>query len=120
MLALSSPESRKVAAAARSDSFCACVVRLEGHLRAPVGRAMTVRVRALVRCGERSILLDLARVSSIDAAGVGELVRAYNQVIAAKGILRIVRAPRRVRQVLKRLALLEILSLERWSASVGS
>jgi anti-anti-sigma factor len=60
--------------------------------------------------GERDIVLDLARVSKIDAAGVGELVRAYNMSRAADGALRIVHATQWVREVLERVQLFELLS----------
>ena len=49
------------------------IVRVEGPLRVPVSRALRREVRALVRHGERAIVVDLAEVSRIDAAGVGEL-----------------------------------------------
>jgi ABC-type transporter Mla MlaB component len=44
--------------------------------------------------------LDLARLAAVDAAGVGELVRAYNVTRAAGGILRLVGVPRKVGQML--------------------
>jgi anti-anti-sigma factor len=69
------------------------------------------RVRALLRRGERSLVLDLARVSRIDAAGVGELVRAYNMTLAANGVLRTVHANGWVREILSRVGLFEILTL---------
>ena len=39
------------------------------------------RIGSLLRCGERQIVLDL-KMMSIDAAGVGELVRAHNMARA--------------------------------------
>ena len=45
------------------------IVRVEGPLRVPVSEPC-VEVRALVRRGERAIVVDLAEVSRIDAAGV--------------------------------------------------
>ena len=67
-------------------------------------------VRGLLRRGERFIVLDLARVPRIDAAGVGELVRAYNMTAAVNGALRIVSATTWVRWILERVRLFELLS----------
>ena len=63
------------------------VVAVEGPLRVPVNRALRDNVRALLRRGERTITLDLAEVTRIDAAGVGELVRAFNLTAAVNGRL---------------------------------
>jgi anti-anti-sigma factor len=86
------------------------IVHIEGPLRAPLNRKLRHRVRALLRHGERSIVLDLARVSRIDAAGLGELVRVYNMTTAANGILRIVHATAWVGEILERVGLLDLLS----------
>ena len=67
-------------------------------------------MKDLLRRGERQIVLDLARVRSIDAAGVGQLVRVYNLTRAADGVLRIVHATRWVREILERVALLGLLT----------
>jgi anti-anti-sigma factor len=88
-----------------------CVVYVEGPLRFPIDGELRHRVRALLRGGERSLVLDLAGVSRIDAAGVGELVRAYNMTLAADGVLRIVHANGWVREILDRVGLFEILTL---------
>jgi anti-anti-sigma factor len=67
-------------------------------------------VRTLLRRGERRIVLDLAGVSRIDAAGIGELVRAYNIAIASNGALRIVNTTPRVREMLERVGLFDRLN----------
>jgi anti-anti-sigma factor len=77
----------------------------------PVSRDLRHKVRTLVRRGERRIVLDLGRVSTIDAAGVGELVRAYNMTHAADGSLRIAHATAWVREVLTRVGLFDLLNL---------
>ena len=87
-----------------------CILYIDGSLRVPLSRDLRHRVRALLRHGTRGIVLDLARVSRIDAAGVGELVRAYNMTTAAKGVLRIAHAPPWVRQILDRVGLFDPLS----------
>jgi anti-anti-sigma factor len=89
-----------------------CTVYLEGPLRLPVDRDFRSHVRSLLRRGDRAIVVDLARVSRIDAAGVGELVRAYNMTLARNGLLRIVHATDWVREVLTRAGLFELLSAD--------
>ena len=81
-----------------------------GGPRVSVNGELRHRVLFLLRRGDRHIVLNLARVSRIDAAGVGELVRAYNVAMAAHGVLRIAFVTRPVRSVLKRVGLFEILS----------
>lgn len=88
------------------------IVEVEGP-RVPVNGELRHRVLFLLRHGERHIVLNLAHVSRIDAAGVGELVRSYNVARAAKGVLRITRVTRYVRSILKRVGLFEILSTGR-------
>jgi anti-anti-sigma factor len=74
-------------------------------------------MRGLLRRGERDIVLDLARVSSIDAAGVGELVRAYNLAAAMDGLLRVAHVTKRVREMLERAGLLTFLNGDRATAA---
>lgn len=86
-------------------------VSVEDALRVPLlTRALRKRIRTLLHGGERAIVLDLARVSRIDAAGVGELVRAYNMTTTANGVLRVVHATRWVREILQRVGLFDLLS----------
>jgi anti-anti-sigma factor len=92
-----------------SKPYLLCV---EGALRWPVGRDLRERVRTLLRRSDRHILLDLDRVSQIDAAGVGELVRAYNMATVVDGSLRIVGATGSVREILERVGLFGLLSAE--------
>ena len=89
-----------------------CVVAVEGPLRVPVNRALRDNVRALLRRGERTIVLDLAEVTRIDAAGVGELVRAFNLTAAVNGRLRITNASPWVREVLERAGVFDLLTGE--------
>jgi anti-anti-sigma factor len=65
------------------------VLYVDGRLRAPIDREVRHQVRGLLRRGERQIVLDLTRVSSIDASGIGELVRAHNMTRAVNGTLRV-------------------------------
>jgi anti-anti-sigma factor len=89
-----------------------CILYLEGPLRLPLDEQLRHRVRALLGRGERTIVLDLARVSRIDAAGVGELVHAYNMTIAVNGVLRIAYPTAWVREILDRAGLFDLLSAD--------
>jgi anti-anti-sigma regulatory factor len=86
------------------------VLWLDDAFRAPVTGELRHRVHALLRSGERRIVLNMACVSRIDAAGAGELVRAYNVTVAAKGVLQIVHATPWVRDALTRAGLFQLLS----------
>jgi anti-anti-sigma factor len=86
------------------------VLAVEGPLQVPHTGRLTRRVRALVCDGERRIVLDLARVPSIDAAGIGELMDVYGRVAALDGALRIAHAGARVREPLERAGLFDLLS----------
>ena len=76
-------------------------VRVVGTLRAPVTQELRQTLGELIRRGEPQVLLDLAGLHDIDAAGVGELIRALNTVRAAGGVLQIARANRHVRRLLQ-------------------
>jgi anti-anti-sigma factor len=87
------------------------VLELEGALQAPLNGELRQQVEVLLGRNERRILVNLARLSAIDAAGVGALVDAY--VIAARkgGVLRVSEANRRVRQLLDVAGVLDFLSV---------
>lgn len=87
-----------------------CVLYLEGVHRAPLDGMVRRDVRALLDRGDRIVVLDLAGVSRIDAAGIGELVETYNLTLAAGGVLQIVHATAWVRQLLDLVGLFAILS----------
>jgi anti-anti-sigma factor len=98
---------------ARPGSPDGPVVHLDARsLRSPVDRAVGARVQSLLQRGERTIVLDLGRVATIDAAGMGELVRAYNLAAASDARLRIANTPARVRQLLERVGLFSRLSAQ--------
>jgi anti-anti-sigma factor len=83
---------------------------LEGPLHARLGAELRQRVQTLLHRGERTVLLCLARVGTLDAAGVGELVRVHNTVVAANGRLRITNTTENVRVLLDRLGLFDLLT----------
>lgn len=89
------------------------IVHVNSPLQMPASRILRHGVRTLLRRGERRIVLDLSAVSSIDAAGVGELVRTFNITAADNGALRVVNATEWVREMLERAHLFDLLSGEK-------
>jgi anti-sigma B factor antagonist len=98
------------AAAAAQQRSQTSILYLDGPLHARQAAELRDDVQARLRRGERTIVLCLARVSELDAAGMGELVRAYNMTTAAAGTLRVTAATGRVRKLLDRVGLFEILT----------
>lgn len=86
------------------------VLEVEGTLRAPIDMTFRRTVEALLRRGQRRIVLNLARLSDMDAAGIGELMRAYHMTSSAGGVLHITRRRRRVHRLLDVAGVLSVLS----------
>jgi anti-anti-sigma factor len=95
----------------------ASVLRVHGPLRVPVGGELRRSVTRLLRRGGRRILLDLSLVSALDAGGLGELIHVHNMTAAAHGVLQIVNATARVRELLDRAGVVRLLGgdAEVWS-----
>ena len=89
------------------------VIHVRGSLRAPVSTGLRYQLERLLEGGAEAVVLDLAEVSEIDAAGVGELVHLHNLVTGSSGTLRIVNPAPNVRHVLARVGLLDLLTRER-------
>ena len=62
-----------------NDCLQFSTIEVEGTLRAPLSADLRHSVETLLRRGHRCILLNLARLSDIDAAGIGELLHAYER-----------------------------------------
>ena len=86
------------------------VVHVDGPLRAPVGGALRETVEAILRRGHRRLVVDLASVADLDAAGVGELVHVYKITVSQTGRLRLARPTAKARTVLDRAGLLGLLA----------
>jgi anti-anti-sigma factor len=86
------------------------VLDVEGALCAPVSAELRQNVQRLLRRGRRRIVLNLAAVSDLDAAGIGELVTVYNATMAANGVLRITHVSGTARELLDRVGLLAVLN----------
>src|SRR5262245_49376642 len=72
-----------------------------GPWRAPVGGRARREVEEALARGTRSFVIDLAHVSAIDAAGLGELVSLYTLVLAEGGVLRAANANAKVGKLLE-------------------
>jgi anti-anti-sigma factor len=105
-----SPLQHSLAVARGPCAENVCVLHLDGAFRAPLNGVLPYRVQVLLGRGKQTIVLDLARVWSIDAAGVGQLVRLYNLTMAADGVLRIAHVTTWVRELLQRAALFSLLT----------
>ena len=57
-------------------------------------------IRTLTEQGRTRLLLDLAGVSYVDSAGLGELVRAYSTTKACGGALKLLRVGRHLQELL--------------------
>lgn len=86
------------------------VLSIEGPLRAPVSSALLHQVQRLIHGGERHLVLDLDQVSRIDAAGLGQLVRAYNLTRVANATFQVVHPKPYVRELMARAGVLDIFS----------
>ena len=58
------------------------------------------RVRGLIQQGRLKLIVDVAGVSYVDSAGLGELVQAYATTKNKGGSLKLVRLPKRLRDLL--------------------
>ena len=85
---------------------------LQGSLHAPIDGVLRSRVESLLDGGVRRVSLDLSGVSSIDAAGVGELMQIFTFVADAGGVLEIERMSPHVRRVLDVTGVLGLLDVE--------
>jgi anti-anti-sigma factor len=97
------------------------ILHVDGDLRAPMPDALRAAVERLLCHGARQILLNLAGVRGLDAAGVGHLVHLRNSAAAYGAVLRIADVPVRARAMINRAGLFELLSGQaewRWLEAV--
>jgi anti-sigma B factor antagonist len=87
------------------------ILDIEGKITIGVG---DVAVRDAVQtalAGGKSILLNMAKVSTIDSAGVGELVSAYTTVTKRGGKLKLVNLPAKVNDILQITQLITVFEI---------
>jgi anti-sigma B factor antagonist len=78
------------------------ILDVQGKITIGVGDvAVRDAVQTALASGSRDILLNLASVSTIDSAGVGELVSAYTTVTNRGGRLKLVNLPAKVNDILQ-------------------
>ena len=78
------------------------ILDVQGKITIGVGDvAVRDAVQTALASGNRDILLNLAAVSTIDSAGVGELVSAYTTVTNRGGRLKLVNLPSKVNDILQ-------------------
>jgi anti-anti-sigma factor len=91
------------------------ILHISGPLRVPLDLELQWTVHAVLRRGVRRIVLNLAAVPDLDAGGVGELVHLFNMAAAAHSELRIANARPRVRALLDRARVFDLLTGDaRW------
>lgn len=93
------------------------VLDLEGT--AEVGREglLTQRIQRLVAAGDRKFLVNLERLSSIDSAGIGELISAHQLVAQHKGQTVLVNVGARIRRHLSTAGLLSVIDVAETEAA---
>ena len=65
-------------------------------------------IRDLLRSGQKNILLNMAEVTYIDSAGIGELVSAYSSVSSQNGKLKLLNLTKKLEEVLAITKLLTV------------
>jgi anti-sigma B factor antagonist len=66
------------------------VITLTGELKlGPESERVPDLVRELLRQGKRVIVFDIAGVNRIDSTGIGRFIASFNQIMAAKGEMRL-------------------------------
>ena len=58
------------------------------------------KVRSVLQAGQKFLLVNLAKVSYMDSAGLGELVQAYSTVAKQGGKLKLVSPTKRLQDLL--------------------
>jgi anti-anti-sigma factor len=85
---------------------------LEGKITIGVGDvAMREAVHSALDRGSRNLLINMARVSTIDSSGIGELVAAYTTVSNRGGRLRLFGIPPKVNDILQITQLITVLDI---------
>ena len=78
------------------------ILELSGKITIGVGDvAVRDAVQTALSSGDQKIILDMSSVSTIDSAGVGELVSSYTTVTNRGGALKLVNLPSKVSDILQ-------------------
>jgi anti-sigma B factor antagonist len=77
------------------------VLDIEGPITGDAGALrLADKVRSLLQQGERRLLVNLARVSYVDSAGLGELVQAYTTAARQGGSVKLLNTTKRINDLL--------------------
>jgi anti-anti-sigma factor len=91
------------------------ILHISGPLCVPLDLELQWTVHRILRRGACRVVLNLAAVSDLDAGGVGELVHLFNMATVAHSELRIVNARPRIRELLDRARVFDLLTGDaRW------
>ncbi|RLV01282.1 sulfate transporter [Streptomyces griseocarneus] len=82
-------------------AYGAIIIELHGELDILADQVLCPRVDALTERFRVDVLIDLRRVTFLDASGIRLLLRARQRVLARGGRLRLVRGTPRVTKVLR-------------------
>ncbi len=78
------------------------VLDLDGRIVLGEGdETLRNKVRAVVAAGSRKVLLNLGRVSYVDSAGLGELVRCHTRLAREGGEIKLLNLTERMRDLLQ-------------------
>lgn len=87
------------------------VLDLKGKfIKGQGGHQLQMLVNKVLTAGSTKILLNLTEVPMIDSMGIGEIVRAFNQVREAGGTLKLVGTTDRVYGALRITQLLDLIA----------
>lgn len=88
------------------------ILDLQGKITIGVGDvAVRDAVQTALAAGSKKILLNMEGVSTIDSAGVGELVSAYTTVTNRGGTLKLVNLPNKVTDILQITQLITVFEI---------
>lgn len=84
----------------------------QGKIAIGVGDvAVREAVQSALEAGSRRILVNLSGVPSIDSAGIGELLSVHTTVTDHGGQLKLATPPKRMRELLERTQLVDVLQI---------
>jgi anti-sigma B factor antagonist len=85
------------------------ILDLSGHLTEIAGNELLARVKQLTATGSTGVLLNLARVSYIDSAGLGAMVASVQALRRVAGAFKLLHPTLRTRHLLEVTALTTIM-----------
>jgi anti-anti-sigma factor len=87
------------------------VLDVHGALVAETGAALAEAVSGAILSGKGAVVLNLARVTNIDAAGLGQVAASIRQIRAAGGKPKVVVRGHTVRELLARTRLMDVVQI---------